>query len=52
MCLILALGSQRQVGLRVQDQLGLLIKFQDSQGQTEKLCFENKIKKKKDFARG
>jgi hypothetical protein len=40
MPLISALGRQRQANLLVLGQLGLQSEFQDSQGYTEKPCFE------------
>jgi hypothetical protein len=46
--LIPALGRQRQVELSVSGQPGLQIKFQDSQGYTEKPCLkQNKTKQNK-----
>jgi hypothetical protein len=47
--LVPALRRQRQVDFRVQGQPGLQSEFQDSQGYTEKPCFEkqNKTKQKK-----
>jgi hypothetical protein len=46
MPLIPALGRQRQADFRVQGQSGLQSEFQESQGDTEKLCLEKKKKKK------
>jgi hypothetical protein len=42
--LIPVLGRQRQVNVSVQGQPGLEGEFQNSQGYTEKLCLEKKIK--------
>jgi hypothetical protein len=44
--LIPALGRQRQADFWVRGQPGLQSEFQDSQGYTEKPCFENKTKQK------
>jgi hypothetical protein len=46
MPLIPALRRQRQADFRVQGQPGLQSEFQDSQGYTEKLCFEKQNKTK------